>query len=128
VGDETGEARAWSFLGEQAETREDFDEADRAYRRFLELSEKLQLDNFTVAAYTRLAQLALKQRKDEESFGFLLEALRRAVHVVDRERVESLRRWLANFYRTAKAENRERLRELAEQAGLGKWLGEEGSG
>jgi tetratricopeptide (TPR) repeat protein len=77
VGDETGGARAWRFLGEQAETRENLDEADRAYRRFLEFSEKLQLDNFMVAAYTQLAQVALKQKKDEESFGFLLEALRR---------------------------------------------------
>jgi tetratricopeptide (TPR) repeat protein len=127
VGDEIGEARAWCFLGEQAGTREDLDGADRAYRRFLELSEKLQLENFSAAAYVRLAQLALKQRKDEESFGFLLEALRCAVHVVDREQIVSLRRWLANFYRTAKAENRERLRELAEQAGLEKWLGEERS-
>jgi tetratricopeptide (TPR) repeat protein len=117
-GNEHGAAITYHQLGSIAEERRDFDAAEQWYRKALAIDEKHGNEHGAASTYGALGLLARRQGRVEEAGRWLLKAWAGFVRTNDAHQSQAAADAFRALHTAASADDRAKLRALAEAAGL----------
>lgn len=120
-GDEHGAASTYHQLGNIALKQSDFGTARQWYKKALTIDEKNNNKHGAASAYGQLGILAGLEKKFLEGGQWLIKCILAFVATLDQESASRNFRNFMVFYSTASMQDRERLKSLWQESGLGEF-------